>query len=175
VIILVILAALYIALLVTIARGVQPLDYQNPVDSKLGNFDMLYFSKSEEGGLLQLIHDHLEDMNLTRKLNDAKAKALALVAAGYQPPAEQEISLPGPAGAAALAMAVDGFRQSGAASPHDAVVAKRLATVVTGGDTDPIDTVSEDRLSRLEREAFLDLISIRRRSRIERMLGRVNL
>jgi 3-hydroxyacyl-CoA dehydrogenase len=128
-------------------------------------------SAEEARGLLFLRESDAVTMNRDRLLADAKAKALALVAAGYQPPAEQAISLPGPAGAAALAMAVDGFRQSGQASPHDVIVAKRLATVVTGGDTDPIDTVTEDRLSSLEREAFLDLIqNPATLARIEHML-----
>jgi 3-hydroxyacyl-CoA dehydrogenase len=55
-------------------------------------------------------------------------------------------------------MAVAGFRANGMATPHDAVVAGRLAQVVTGGDTDVTAAVSEDRLSELEREAFLALI-----------------
>ena len=97
-------------------------------------------------------------MNRDRLLADAKAKALALLAAGYTPPEEVAISLPGPTGKAALDMAVAGFRASGMATPHDVVVSGRLATVVTGGDTDVTETVSEDDLFRLEREAFLALI-----------------
>ena len=97
-------------------------------------------------------------MNRDRLLADAKAKALAMVEAGYRPPEPPEISLPGPSGRCALDMAVKGFRASGKATPHDEVVAGRLAVVVTGGDTDPIETVTEDELSRLEREAFMDLI-----------------
>ncbi len=110
-------------------------------------------------------------MNRDRLLADAKAKALALVAAGYQPPAPVEIALPGPSGKAALDLAVEGFRASGAATPHDAVVSHRLATVVTGGDTDPTETVTEDRLYQLEREAFLDLVRTPATlARIEHML-----
>lgn len=97
-------------------------------------------------------------MNRDRLLADAKAKALALVAAGYRPPAPPEISLPGTSGRAALDMAVAGFRASGAATAHDAVVARRLAVVVSGGDTDPTETLTEDDLSRLERQAFMDLL-----------------
>ncbi|HSM15180.1 MAG TPA: 3-hydroxyacyl-CoA dehydrogenase family protein, partial [Thermoanaerobaculia bacterium] len=97
-------------------------------------------------------------MNRDRLLADAKAKALALVEAGYRPPEPPEISLPGPSGRAALEMAVRGFRANGMATPHDEVVSLRLAEVVTGADTDPTETISEDELSRLEREAFMDLI-----------------
>ena len=110
-------------------------------------------------------------MNRDRLLADAKAKALALLAAAYQPPDEAAISLPGPSGKAALDMAVAGFRASGLATPHDAVVAGRLATVLTGGDTDITETVSEDDLYGLEREAFLALIQTPATlARIEQML-----
>ena len=109
-------------------------------------------------------------MNRDRLLADTKAKALALVA-GYQPQESPAISLPGPAGRAALEMAIDGFRKSGLATPHDEVVAKRLARVVTGGDTDVTETVSEDDLYALEREAFVALVQTPGTlARIEHML-----
>ena len=110
-------------------------------------------------------------MNRDRLLADAKAKALAMVAAGYKPPEEVAVSLPGPSGKAALDMAVAGFRASGAATPHDVVVSGRLATVLTGGDTDVTQTLSEDDLYTLEREAFLALIQTPATlARIEQML-----
>jgi 3-hydroxyacyl-CoA dehydrogenase len=128
-------------------------------------------SADEARDLLFLRDSDGVTMNRDRLLADAKAKALALVAAGYAPPEPVEISLPGPSGRVALEMAVEGFRASGAATAHDAVVSRRLATVVTGGDTDPTETVSEDRLYELEREAFLDLVrNPATLARIEHML-----
>jgi 3-hydroxyacyl-CoA dehydrogenase len=110
-------------------------------------------------------------MNRDRLLADAKARALAMVAAGYQPPPEAELALPGPSARAALELAVEGFRASGMATSHDAVVAGRLARVVTGGDTDITETVSEDQLYALERAAFLELIKTPATlARIEHML-----
>jgi hypothetical protein len=68
-------------------------------------------------------------------------------------------------------MAVAGFRASGAATPHDVVVSGRLATVLTGGDTDVTETLSEEDLLKLEREAFLALIQTPGTlARIEQML-----
>ena len=96
-------------------------------------------------------------MNRDRLLADAKAKALGMVD-GYEPPEETEVPLPGPSGRAALELAVNDFRASGKATEHDALVATRLAVVVTGGETDVTETVSEDDLSKLERSAFMDLI-----------------
>jgi 3-hydroxyacyl-CoA dehydrogenase len=110
-------------------------------------------------------------MNRDRLLADAKAKALELLAKGYAPPAPFEYPLPGPSGRAALEMAVDGFRKSGLATPHDEVVAKQLARVLTGGDTDVTQTLAEADVSRLEREAFLALIQTEGTlQRIEHML-----
>lgn len=110
-------------------------------------------------------------MNRDRLLADAKAKALAMVEAGYQPPEPPEVTLPGPSGRAALEMAVDGFVANGMATAHDSVVSKRLAVVLTGGNTDLTEIVTEDDLSRLEREAFMDLIKTPATlARIEHML-----
>jgi 3-hydroxyacyl-CoA dehydrogenase len=110
-------------------------------------------------------------MNRDRLLADAKARALALVEAGYRPPSPFEYPLPGPSGRVALELAVAGFRANGMATEHDAVVSRRLAVVVTGGDTDPTETLAEDDLSCLEREAFMDLLKTPATlARIEHML-----
>ncbi|MBW2278546.1 MAG: 3-hydroxyacyl-CoA dehydrogenase/enoyl-CoA hydratase family protein, partial [Deltaproteobacteria bacterium] len=110
-------------------------------------------------------------MNRDRLLADAKAKTLALLDDGYEPPEEQEISLPGPSGRTALYLAVDTFRANGMATPHDEVVAKRLAGIITGGETDITETITEDELLVLERETFLDLIHTPATlARIEHML-----
>ncbi len=95
-------------------------------------------------------------MNRDRLLADAKAKLLKL-AENYTPPAEQRISLPGPAGIAALKVALEGMVLQGKVTPHDQVVSLALARVLTGGDTDLTETVSERDILKLEREAFLEL------------------
>jgi 3-hydroxyacyl-CoA dehydrogenase len=93
-------------------------------------------------------------MNRDRLLADAKAKALAL-AEDYTPPEAPEVSLPGPTALAAMSMAVDGLRLSGKATAHDATIGKALAGVLSGGDTDFLDSVGEDDLLALERKAFI--------------------
>jgi 3-hydroxyacyl-CoA dehydrogenase len=55
-------------------------------------------------------------------------------------------------------MAVDGLRLKGAATMHDQVVARQLAVVLSGGETDITDKVRDDDLLRLEREAFMTLV-----------------
>ena len=96
-------------------------------------------------------------MNRDRLLADAKARALAMVE-GYQPPAAEELQLPGGTALAAMSMAVHSFRLNGRATPHDEVVAMALAGILSGGDTDITETMSEDDLLQLEREAFMSLV-----------------
>jgi 3-hydroxyacyl-CoA dehydrogenase len=96
-------------------------------------------------------------MNRDRLLADAKARALELVE-GYQPPKPPEFRLPGAAGRTAMAGVVDGFRKQGVATPHDAVVAAELAGVLSGGEADLVDTVSETQMLELERAAFMRLL-----------------
>jgi 3-hydroxyacyl-CoA dehydrogenase len=109
-------------------------------------------------------------MNRDRLLADAKARALALVE-NYAPPARPVYRLPGESGRAALQLVVDDLAKRGIATPYDTVVAMRLARVLTGGDADMPDAVSEDDLLRLEREVFMASIrDPRTMDRIEHML-----
>jgi len=113
-------------------------------------------SAAEARDLLILRPDDAITMNRDRLLADAKAKALTLTE-NYQPPSSPEISLPGKTALAAMAMAVDGFRLSGKATPHDVTVGKALAGVLSGGNTDITETIGEDGLLALERKAFVAL------------------
>lgn len=97
-------------------------------------------------------------MNRDRLLADAKARALKMVADGYKPPEPVELRLPGATARAALKLAVDGFAQQGLATPHDITVTSKLAEVLSGGDTDVVDTVTEDKLFELERKSFMQLV-----------------
>jgi 3-hydroxyacyl-CoA dehydrogenase len=96
-------------------------------------------------------------MNRARLLADAKAKALSMVE-GYQPRQPVALKLPGETARVALKMAVDGFVAQGKATPHDVVVSRELARVISGGDTDILDEVTEKQLLALERQAFMNLI-----------------
>jgi 3-hydroxyacyl-CoA dehydrogenase len=96
-------------------------------------------------------------MNRRRVLADAKARALELVA-DYTPPPPPTVKLPGATGRAALDMAVKGFQLQGKATTHDGIVSEALAEVVTGGDVDWNEEVTEKALLALERRAFMNLI-----------------
>jgi 3-hydroxyacyl-CoA dehydrogenase len=96
-----------------------------------------------------------------RLLADAKADALALADAKdrgeWQPPTPPTFRLPGEGGRLVLEQQVDNLRLQGKASEHDAVVAGKLAFVLTGGNATANDTLTEQDILDLEREAFVSL------------------
>ena len=96
-----------------------------------------------------------------RLLADAKADAIALAEAKargeWQPPTPPTFRLPGAGGRLVLEQVVEGLRLQGKASDHDAVVSGKLAFVLTGGNCSPLDTLSEQDILDLEREAFVSL------------------
>jgi 3-hydroxyacyl-CoA dehydrogenase len=109
-------------------------------------------------------------MNRVRVLADAKTKALSM-ANGYTPLEPAVLHLPGGTARVALSMAVDGFVAAGKASPHDAVVCKQLAYVLSGGDTDMSEEMTEQQILDLEHEAFMQLVKTKPSlDRIEHML-----
>ena len=109
-------------------------------------------------------------MNRDRLLADAKAKALAM-AEGYTPPVPPTFRPAGEGGRAALKLAVDGFRARGLATPYDEVVSGKLAHVLTGGDADVVDTITEEQMLALEVEQFMTLVrDPRTMARVEHML-----
>ncbi len=93
-------------------------------------------------------------MNRDRLLADAKAKALSLVE-GYVAPEKPTFRLAGASGRTGLNMAVADFHKKGMATDYDLIVADRLAEVITGGEADLVDNVTEDQLLDLERAAFM--------------------
>ena len=92
-------------------------------------------------------------MNRDRLLADAKARALELSEA-YEPPEPRTYNLPGLSGRTALQLAVKDLTLSGQATPHDVVVTNELAWILSGGDTDMTETVDEDDILSMEREAI---------------------
>ena len=95
-------------------------------------------------------------MNRDRLLADAKAAALDL-AGGYEPPAPPSISAPGAPACDAMCAKLDVLAGKGVALPHDVVVSRHLARVLSGGDARAGEIIGEEELFGLEREAFLTL------------------
>jgi 3-hydroxyacyl-CoA dehydrogenase len=110
-------------------------------------------------------------MNPERLMADAKATVLAL-AAGYAPGApRQDIAVEGEAGFATLKMGIHLAREGGSISEYDAVIGEKLAHVLSGGRISAGQTVSEQDLLDLERDAFLSLLGQpKTQERIQAML-----
>jgi 3-hydroxyacyl-CoA dehydrogenase len=97
-------------------------------------------------------------MNRERVLSDAKARALELARAGYEPPVMRtNIPAPGENLLAALRMGIYLMRQGGFISDHERKVGTKIAEVLCGGNITPGTPVSEQYLLDLEREAFKSL------------------
>ncbi|MFO0388637.1 MAG: 3-hydroxyacyl-CoA dehydrogenase NAD-binding domain-containing protein [Alphaproteobacteria bacterium] len=96
-------------------------------------------------------------MNRVRVLADAKARCLEM-AKDYKTPEQSVLHLPGKSAKVAMNMAVDGFKAAGKATPHDVVVCKHLAVVLSGGDTDMSEPLTEQQLLDLEFESFMELV-----------------
>ncbi|MEI6984819.1 MAG: 3-hydroxyacyl-CoA dehydrogenase NAD-binding domain-containing protein [Rhodospirillaceae bacterium] len=110
-------------------------------------------------------------MNRERLLFDAKAKALNLARDYHSPGPPRPLSLPGPTGRVALELIVESLRLQGKATAHDVTVSKAVATILTGGNTDITESVSENDLLALELDGFMALVRTPETlSRIEHML-----
>jgi 3-hydroxyacyl-CoA dehydrogenase len=95
-------------------------------------------------------------MNPDRLIDDAKDLALWL-ARDYAPPPRALVKVGGEAAFALLKLGVWTYRQGGYISDYDVIVLEKLAHVLSGGRLAGEQTVSEQSLLDLEREAFLSL------------------
>jgi 3-hydroxyacyl-CoA dehydrogenase len=101
-------------------------------------------------------------MNRERLLADAKAVALAR-AAGYVPARPRtHVPVGGPSVLAALKLGVHLAWRAGRISDHDALIGRKLAWILAGGNRTSAGTVHEHELLDLEREAFLSLCGERK-------------
>ena len=110
-----------------------------------------------EMGVLRKGQDQIV-MNIGRRIATAKSAVLDLHAQGYTMPIiRKDVKVLGRSALGALLAGINGKQKAGYATAHDAVVAKKLAYVMCGGDLSEQSLVSEQYLLYLEREAFLSL------------------
>ena len=115
-------------------------------------------SAHEARGLGFLSHSDEITMNRERVLSDAKARALELVRAGYEPPQPRtDISAPGENILAALKMGVHLMRQGDYITEYEVKLATKIAEVLCGGNVTAGTPVSEQYILDLEREGFKSL------------------
>ncbi len=114
-------------------------------------------SAQEAKELLFLAKNDGISMNKSRLLTDAKVRALAL-AKNYQVPEKPVYCLPGKSAWSALAISVDTLHQAGKATDYDVEISQQLARVLSGGDTDITQSLTEQNMLDLELAGFLNLV-----------------
>jgi 3-hydroxyacyl-CoA dehydrogenase len=97
-------------------------------------------------------------MNRERVLSDAKARALELSIAGYEPPVPRtDIPAPGETLLGTLKMGVHLMRQGDYITDYEVKLGGKIAEVLCGGNVTPGTPVSEQYILDLEREGFKSL------------------
>lgn len=140
-------------------------DKSGPMPHTIKSFEALSTAKTSTSAAEAFDIGYFRDgvdsvtMNRDRLLFDAKKKALAL-AVNYAPPSRDiTVQVAGPAGKAAMMLAVSDFQKNGKATPYDGVVCDALSDVLSGGsDADITTPVTEDALLKLEKTAFMKLV-----------------
>lgn len=95
-------------------------------------------------------------MSRARLIGEAKAFAIA-TAASYTPRQPEKIFAAGRDAYAALNVGIAGFVESGFASEHDALIARKIAYILTGGALATPQWVDQQVFLALERQAFVEL------------------
>lgn len=97
-------------------------------------------------------------MNQGRRIAEAKKSVTDIYDSGYTAPVQRkDIKVLGRSALGALYAGIHAMKTANYATEHDALVAKKLAYVMCGGDLSEPSFVTEQYLLDLEREAFLSL------------------
>ena len=101
-------------------------------------------------------------MNRDRVIADAKATALARASAYVRPQPRTAIRVGGEGILAALKLGIHLAWRGGRISDHDALIGRKLAWILAGGNAPHATTLTEQQMLDLEREAFLSLCGERK-------------
>ncbi len=113
-----------------------------------------------EGFDLGILRKGIDEViiNQQARISEAKKSVIALYDKGYSTPVQRaDIKVLGRSALGALYAGINGMWRGNYATDHDALVARKLAYVMCGGDLSEPTNVSEQYLLNLEREAFLSL------------------
>ncbi len=145
------------------AAGSEDLDLFHAMKPVFENIAMAKVGTSAEEcrALGYLRASDLVAMNRDRLVADAKETALAMVRAGYHPPAPAQIRVLGEEFIAAAKLAIHQMLRGEYISEYDALVARKLANILGGGSLSAPQLVSEQYVLDLEREAFVSLCAQR--------------
>lgn len=146
------------------ARGSEDLDLLHALKPVFENVAMAKVSTSAEEArsLGYLRPSDLISINRDRHVADAKQTALAMVRVGYHPPAPAEIRVLGEQFLAAAKLAIHMMVRGEYATEYDGVIARKLAFILAGGGITAPQSVPEQYILDLEREAFVSLCGERK-------------
>jgi 3-hydroxyacyl-CoA dehydrogenase len=146
------------------AAGAEDLDLFHALKPVFENIAMAKVSASaEEARTLGYLRPaDLIAMNRDRLVADAKQTALAMARAGYHPPAPAQIRVLGEEFLAGAKLAIHMLLRGEYISEYDALVGRKLANILAGGPLSAPQTVSEQYILDLEREAFVSLCGERK-------------
>jgi 3-hydroxyacyl-CoA dehydrogenase len=141
------------------AAGGESLDLFHALKPVFENIAMAKVSTSgeEARSLGYLRPSDLIAMNRDRQVADAKQTALAMARTGYHPPARAEIRVLGEEFLAGAKLAIHMMLRGEYITEYDAVIGRKLAYILAGGGITAPQTVSEQYVLDLEREAFVSL------------------
>ena len=129
-----------------IKRAFETIAYAKVSESAVGAKRLSYLREADTVSINRMHH-----------LHDAKQLVLAMAVEGYQEPQPRGVFVLGETGLIQLRSEVDLARRAGQLSDHDVKILNQLAYVLCGGELSTPQSVSEDYLLELEREAFLRL------------------
>jgi 3-hydroxyacyl-CoA dehydrogenase len=109
--------------------------------------------------------------NRDHLIGEAKKEVLKMVQDGYGPPLKKPVHVLGQAATGMANVQIADMASGGFVTEYDAFLARRIATVIGGGEARDSGTVSEDVILTLERKAFIDFLKEEKtQARIEHML-----
>lgn len=117
-------------------------------------------TSAHEGFNLGVYRKGLDEVvpNINRRISEAKRSVIEIYNSGYVTPVQRkDIRVLGQTALGALYAGINGMWRAQYATDHDALVARKLAYVMCGGDLSEPTMVTEQYLLDLEREAFLSL------------------
>ncbi len=100
-------------------------------------------------------------------IGEAKKEVLRMADQGYAPPVKRPLKVLGAAAEGMVNGEIFNMLSAGYVTEHDAFLARRIATVIAGGDVRTNSAVDEDVILSLERAAFVDFL------KEEKTLGRI--
>ena len=105
-------------------------------------------------------------------VGEAKKEVLKMVDEGYAPPVKREIRVFGESAQGMIAAEIYNMHKGGFISDYDALLAKRIAFVISGGDVRTNSDLDEEVILTLERRTFMELLRQENTvARIEHMLN----